>query len=63
VQGPSISSFDYGACIEAEDCSVKLAYRQHRGDGRYCSLRRAAVKAALITGPIAAVLLAATAHQ
>lgn len=56
--GPSVSSFDYGACIEDESCSVIQSYRQHAGDAKRMDTQRAFAKAAVLTAPVALALLA-----
>lgn len=62
LQGAAISSFDYGSCIDSEDCSVFLEYNRHSGDAKSRDLKRALGKALLLTGPVAVVLLAAQKH-
>lgn len=62
LQGASVSSFDYGSCLESEDCSVVREYSRHSGDAKSRDLKRALAKALLMTGPIAVVLLAAQKH-
>ena len=57
--GAAISTFNYGSCIDAEECSVVMEYRKRAGDARSGSVRRALVKAALVTSPVAVALLAA----
>ena len=59
--GPAVSSFNYAQCIDAEDESVLAAYRAHHADARPKKLSTALFKAALVTGPLAALLLTASA--
>jgi hypothetical protein len=54
----AVSSFDYGRCVEAEDCSVVQEYRQHAGDANPRSVPRAVVRAALVMLPVAGALIA-----
>eukprot|EP00892_Ulva_mutabilis_P006542 jgi/Ulvmu1/425/UM001_0432.1 len=62
MQGAAISSFDYGSCINSEDCSVVREYNRHSADAKSRDLKKALAKALLLTGPVAVVLLAAQKH-
>jgi len=62
VQGAAVSSFDYGACLDSEDCSVVREYNRHNGDAKTRNVKQALAKAMLMTGPVAVALLAAQKH-
>lgn len=58
VRGPAVSSFNYGACLDEEGCSVVAEYYKHSGDAKSRNLKLALGKAFLLTAPVAWALLA-----
>lgn len=58
LRGPAVSSFNYGACLEQEGCSVVTEYHRHSGDAKPRNLKMALAKALLLTAPVAWALLA-----
>lgn len=57
-----MSSFNYTKCVESENESVLLAYHEHKADGKQRNLGSALLKAALVCGPLAALLVAVNAN-
>ena len=57
--GAASSSSDHGSYVDAEEDSEVTEYRKRAGGAHSGSVRRALVKAALVTSPIAVALLAA----
>jgi hypothetical protein len=58
LHGQAMSSFNYGACIDAKECSVLAEYRKHGADAKKVDIKGAIAKAILLTGPVAIALLA-----
>jgi hypothetical protein len=61
--GTAVSTFDYGQCLEAENCSVTQAFREHSKDHKVWDGQRAVLKACLMVAPVAVALLATQWHH